>query len=128
MSYRSSASYRFGASKETGCGNVLLIIVNGLDTITVTQFGGSSIGRRDLVANNAAGVRLRMLSGEASFRFNCATAAKAFNTIAAEGARLAGEKSPLRRLIYSIFGDAGLRLAIEAMVSASSVVLQALSF
>ncbi len=69
-----------------------------------------------------------MLSGEASFRFNCTTAAKAFNTIAAEQARQAGEKSPLLRLIYSIFGDARLRLAIEAMASASSVVLQALLF
>jgi hypothetical protein len=58
-----------------------------------------------LVAKNAAGVRLRILSGEASFRFNYATAAKAFKTIAVEQARRAGEKSALRRLIYSIFGD-----------------------
>jgi hypothetical protein len=62
-------------------------------------------GAAILLTNNAAGVRLRMLSGGASFRFNCATAAKAFNTIAAEGACPAGEKSPLRRLIYSIFAD-----------------------
>lgn len=121
MSYRRCASYRFGASKETGGGNVPLIIVNGLDTITVTSSAVAQWAPHS-AANNAAGLRLgrNVFREKQSFASNCMAAAKAFNTNAVEEPRLAGEKSPGQCRIYSIFGGVRLGSPFEGAVSATS--------